>query len=122
MGESAMTTPLLPGCPFRPWLSEPGRGPRYGAESTDRRGRVRVNLYPGHPYAYRAGWAWRSRLILCYALGRRLARGEHADHRNRNRRLDSPQNLRLMSAREHSKMHATTRRRGADGRFLSESR
>jgi hypothetical protein len=117
-----MSTPLLPGCPFRPWLSEPGRGPRYGAESTDRRGRVRVNLYPGHPYAYRAGWAWRSRLILCYRFGRRLDRHEHAHHRNRDRQRDDPRNLRSIPAGEHSRLHAMTKPRGVDGRFRKEQR
>ena len=38
-------------------------------------------------------------------LGRKLSRSEHVHHRNENRGDNSDDNLQLMSASEHSKLH-----------------
>lgn len=100
----------LSGCDSRPWLYLRRYwnliSPRYGYESRDHRGRVRVTLHPSHPYAYRAGWAYRYRLLVQYELGRKLLDNEHVNHidgRIDNDRLD---NLEVMGAEYHGRYHA----------------
>lgn len=114
---------LLPGCPRRPWL-DPRMPPasRYGHETADHRGRVRVWLGQDHPYANSGGWQYRSRLLVMCDLGRRLDPMEHVDH-GPGRRLDDDraQALRVLSAEYHGRIHASAFDiagcRGEDGRF-----
>ena len=114
---------LLPGCPWRPWLNEtpPARAKRWGCETRDDRGRVRVTL-GGHPYAYRAGWAYRYRLVAAYALGRPLLDSEHVDHRDGVVDHDELSNFRLLTPEMHGAHHAwlfeVAGCRGRDGRFM----
>lgn len=89
--------------------------------TTDSRGRRRIYLGKGHPYANSGGWQWLARYLLMVRLGRRLERWEHAHHRDRDRANDRARNLRVLEASAHSRLHAAemtaTGRRGTDGRF-----
>ena len=82
-------------------------------QSVDSRGRVRVVVPLGHPLrrlAYRAGWAWRNRLVLALVYGKRAIRHRDVDHNNRDRSDDRIRNLQALTRREHSKRHAMMRR------------
>jgi hypothetical protein len=79
---------------------------RFGRETVDPRGRVKVRLCAGHPYANTGGWQWRYRLVVSYALGRRLRTDEHVDHVNGKCSDDRLENLRLLVAEYHGRLHA----------------
>lgn len=113
---------LLPGCPWRPWLADcPNGSSRYGHETRDDRGRVRVNLGKHHRYANRGGWQWRYRLVVAYALGYLPRADEHVDHENEVIDDDRLENLRLLAVEYHGRLHAAAwelaGRRGPDGRW-----
>lgn len=98
---------LLPGCPRRPWLEEiPLPGPRFGHETRDDRGRVRVNLRVGHRFANASGWQWRYRLVASYALGYLPRPDEHVDHESEVVDDDRLENLRLLGVEYHGQLHA----------------
>lgn len=111
---------LLPGCPDRPWLSEAPLGPRYGNETRDSRGRVRVTLGCAHRFANSGGWQYRYRLVYAYATGK-LPHGSHVDHENGVLDDDRLDNLRELQAEMHGRLHARlwelAGRRGTDGRW-----
>jgi hypothetical protein len=114
---------LIPGCPERPWLFDlPLPGPRFGNETRDDRGRVKVNLSRGHRFANLGGWQWRARLLAAYALGSPPRPDEHTDHVNGVVDDDRLENLRLLYVEFHGSFHAYAREvagyRAADGRFL----
>ena len=114
---------LLDGLDRRPWLAEPeaDRNALYGNERRDPRGRVRVTLGKKHRYANSGGWCWRYRLLVSYALGRRLRRDEHVDHINGVIDDDRLSNLRILTPEIHGRYHAWLIEiagcRGPDGRF-----
>ncbi len=114
---------LLPGCADRPWLREspPKAARRFGNETRDERGRVRVTLYRGHPHANRSGAQWRYRLAVAYALNRPLRSDEHVDHADGSLDRDDLSNLRLLAAEYHGQVHALLIElagyRSRDGRF-----
>lgn len=87
-------------------------------ETTDRRGRVRVWLGYGHPYANSGGWQWRNRLRLAMKLGRALQPHEDAHHVNEDLTDDRPENLELRTHRRHASEHAKARERDERGRFV----
>lgn len=133
---------LLPGCTVRPWLldlasterSGPTFTPRFGNETMCEdpeghgpRDRVRVQLGVGHPYANKAGFQWRSRLVVSYELGRRLRRDEHVDHRDLHRDNDDIGNLRLLLVEAHGRHHSVLAelagcRDRATGRWVAGAR
>lgn len=121
---------LLPGCKDRPWLFEKPAGPRFGHETANGRGRVMVTLGPKHRFANTGGWQYRYRLVVSYALERKLVGGhvtanryaEHVDHINGIVDDDKIGNLQLIGASIHGKTHATATidamTRDSDGRFV----
>jgi len=113
---------LLDGCPRRPWLREVNTSRAFGVERADQRGRVRVTLGAGHRFANSAGWAWRSSLVVCYALGRRLRTDEHVHHLDGVVYHDAAENLEVVLAEYHGRHHARLQTlagcRGPDGRFV----
>ena len=123
-GGAVAETPLLPGCPWRPWLREtpPANLRRFGAELRDGRGRVRVWLGRGHRHSDASGYAWRYRLVVAYALDRLLRPDEHVDHINGAVDDDRVPNLRLLGAEFHGAYHAWLFEiagcRASDGRFV----
>lgn len=115
---------LLPGCLDRPWLYERFQGPRFAHETRERdRGRIRVNLYKGHRFANSAGWQWRHRLVVAYALGVLPRPDEHVHHENETIDDDRLENLSVVCAEYHGRIHArgaeVAGRRGDDGKFRS---
>ncbi len=121
---------LLPGCDDRPWLLEEPAGPRYGHETANARGRVMVTLGTKHRNANTGGWQYRYRLVVSYALERKLVGGhvtadsyaEHADHINGIVDDDRLENLQLLGASIHGTTHALATvdagGRSSDGRFV----
>jgi endogenous inhibitor of DNA gyrase (YacG/DUF329 family) len=62
-----------------------------------------VRIYePGHPRATKAGWIFEHRWVVEQALGRYLDRDEHVHHINHVRIDNRPENLQLLSHREHA--------------------
>lgn len=57
--------------------------------------------YPSHPMATRAGWILEHRLVAAEAAGRLLTVDEHVDHINEIKDDNRPENLRIVSNREH---------------------
>jgi len=138
---------LLPGCNYRPWLEEEITSPRYGNETQGARGRVRVTIGYKHRFANSAGWQWRYRLMVSYALERKLKgpklgpssdrvtgkRGrlqaddyaEHVDHKNGIINDDRLDNFRLLSASIHGQLHARATTdagwRTKDGKFIEQT-
>jgi hypothetical protein len=73
---------------------------------------VRTYLGVGHPYANKAGWQWRSRLVMQELLGRVLHRSEHVHHipevagTPANRADDRPECLEVLACEYHGRLHA----------------
>jgi hypothetical protein len=94
-------------------------------ERRDSRGRVRVLLPKGHPYANSAGWQYRSRFVVMQRLGRKLSAWEHVHHANRegNRADDRLENLEVVQAWMHGRAHgyavSSYRQRRTDGTWGS---
>ncbi len=121
---------LLPGCVDRPWLFEDPAGPRFGHEKATARGRVMVTLGPKHRYANTGDWQYRYRLVVSYALERKLVGGhvtanayaEHVDHINGIIDDDRLANLQLLGASIHGQIHALATvdagGRGSNGQFV----
>lgn len=121
---------LLPGCEDRPWLLEEPSGPRYGNEKAGSRGRILVTLGKAHRYSNQSGKQYRYRLVVSYALERKLVGGhvtadryaEHVDHINGFVDDDRIENLQLIGASIHGRTHALATidamRRSSDGRFV----
>lgn len=87
--------------------------------TTDSRGRLRVQLGVGAPFANSGGWQYVSRFIVMQALGRPLRRDEHCHHLTSG--IEALDEYELLLAEYHGSLHAwaTTLAggRGADGRF-----
>ena len=79
-------------------------------QEIDPRGRVRVYLGRSHPWAYKSGFCWRSRIVMRLAIGRKLKRSEHVHHTKLDRSDDRLGRLRLMTRRQHARLHAELRR------------
>lgn len=129
---------LLPGCDWRPWLWEVPLGPCYGNETRcGTKGRVRVNLGPGHRFSNSAGWQWRYRLMVAYALGKLPQGGrlkgnadeqadvDHVHHLNGVKDDDRLRNLEVLSASIHGQTEAhgltVAGYRDDKGRFMERS-
>jgi hypothetical protein len=59
------------------------------------------------------------RRIMERALGRRLRTDEHVHHKNGNKKDNRLENLELMTASEHHRLHARLNRRRSDGRMVT---
>lgn len=71
---------------------------RLKVATCSRKGRRRVHLGKGHPWATASGQQWAYRVTMALYLGRRLDTAEHVDHIDRDRLNDSPENLRVLLA------------------------
>lgn len=113
----------------RPWAAEPippgpkRRGRAVYEESVDPKGRYRVHLWRGHRFANRAGWQYRSRLVVSYAINAPLARDEHVHHLDGDIQNDVISNLEVVAASYHGQYHASiltlTGSRDRFGKFTS---
>ena len=79
-----------------------GMGPRV---RIDARGRARVFLGRGHPYAQKSGQQWLGRWLVMEALGRRLAESEHVHHRQGHGE-DVLTELEVLACEYHGACHA----------------
>lgn len=69
-----------------------------------------IQLYkPDHPFATKDGYVMEHRLIMEQIIGRYLTRDEVAHHKNRVRSDNDPNNLQLMTFREHMSYHMRER-------------
>lgn len=69
---------------------------RLRAKRCAHKGRWRVWLRKGHPWAQRSGQQWRYRLAAMVLVGRRLDTTEQVDHIDGDRENDHPRNLRVV--------------------------
>jgi hypothetical protein len=74
----------------------------------------------GRPYFYilNRGSVRAHRLVVEQALGRRLKASEHVHHKDDNRANNALDNLQIVSASEHARIHIHWRKRNAKGQFV----
>ena len=72
---------------------------------------------PDHPKAIRGFYVAEHRLVVEEKLCRYLEDCEVVHHINRNKLDNHPENLQVMTASEHIKLHTTTKRRKKNGKF-----
>lgn len=72
---------------------------------------------PDHPNAKNGFYVAEHRLIAENKIGRYLKNDEVVHHINENKFDNRPENLMVMTASEHIKLHANIRRRSNDGKF-----
>jgi len=82
-------------------------------QEIDPRGRVRVYLGRSHPWAYKSGFCWRSRIVARIALGRRLRPDQQVHHVRLDRSDDRIGRLKVMTRKRHARLHAELRREHA---------
>lgn len=68
-------------------------------------GRPAVKV-PGHPRANNRGYVLRSRFVMEQKLGRFLRSDEQVHHKDQDETNDSPDNLEILTPRDHGKLHS----------------
>lgn len=72
---------------------------------------------PKHPNSIKRGYVAEHRLVAEKMIGRYLKENEVVHHINENKLDNRPENLKVMTAWEHMKLHAEIKRRGENGKF-----
>lgn len=87
----------------------------------DPRGRPRVFLGKGHPFANSAGWQYLYRWVVMEGLGTKLRADEHVHHRDYDLANSEPGNLEVLAVAYHGRLHASAalvaQARTPNGRF-----
>jgi len=98
------------------------RNPHWkGGRRIDRQGYVLL-LNP-HRSGHRDRYVFAHRLIMEQQLGRKLKADEHVHHRNGNKTDNRPENLMLLTKRQHALLHdAVVRERLGEDRYLRAKR
>ena len=84
--------------------------------------KVEINGYlyiykPTHPNSIKSGYVAEHRLVAEEKIGRFLKNNEVVHHINEKKHDNSPDNLQVMTASEHNKLHAIKRKRCDDGKY-----
>lgn len=80
-----------------------------GGRYVDAEGYVRVYA-PDHPNAFVSGYAHEHVMVASEKIGRPLRPGEHAHHDNEVTTDNRPDNIVVLTASEHKKLHHARRR------------
>lgn len=70
-----------------------------------KKGEYLYAVVPEHPNANKYGYVLAHRVVMENILGRLLERGEVVHHKDGNKHNNDPDNLQLMTAKEHCKHH-----------------
>jgi len=93
------------------------KNPRWnGGKSKHQKGYIMI-LKPTHPQAQSKGYVPEHRLIMEKHVGRLLKKNEVVHHINGDVTDNRLENLRLLTMREHMKIHDKRRKRDVKGRF-----
>jgi HNH endonuclease len=102
-------------------LSEAHKGKRMGVESSRwkgglqmRNGRLNRLVGSGHPMATASGYVLEYRLVMAEKLGRFLDVREHVHHIDMDHTNNDPDNLALVTASQHMRVHRLIDRKGMD--------
>lgn len=84
--------------------------------------KVEINGYlyiykPTHPNSIKSGYVAEHRLVAEEKIGRFLKNNEVVHHINEKKHDNSPDNLQVITASEHNKLHAIKRKRCDDGKY-----
>jgi hypothetical protein len=91
---------------------------RFGAQASNWRGGRRLlksgyvyRYKPDHPHATKDGYVMEHRLEMEKKLGRYLRKDEDVDHENTDKSDNRPENLEVLTRKEHSRKHFDDRKR-----------
>lgn len=96
------------------------KNPNWKGEHVGTRGYTYIRR-PEHPRAMRSGYVKRADLVAEETLGRPLRDDEVVHHKNHNRLDDSPENLLVLTVKEHMALHAAERRKDAEAKRRANS-